>query len=728
MKNIFFIFFIGFLHGQELAVPGYECSDCHGTGGWDELELSNFNHSNTAFQLEGVHTIVNCSDCHKGSTLGEKHIFSNISTSCNSCHLDIHKNSLGDQCSQCHTSKSWIVEQRIFNHEETRFSLRGAHRFLDCAVCHDDLTSFDVTPSNCYSCHRDQYDLAENPSHILARINTDCLDCHEVRRSAWIPSTFDHNQQTLYPLTGAHFQAECAGCHQGIFFGTPSDCWSCHQEDFNATGTGQFPDAPDHVSDFYSSACDICHTTIEWKGAEVDHDLTEFPLTGSHQVIDCNQCHIDGSYDLSLDCAGCHSPSGLAETDHTTAELDHTTHNIAEFCELCHSTSSWEDKVFEHATFSNETCLQCHEPEYEISADPPHANDNISSDCKLCHSTDDWQDNSFTHSEQQTDFILHGLHIPVDCENCHVNNEYNGLSVNCESSGCHLSTYESTTDPNHTDYGYPIGYCDECHNDEGWEPIIFSHQLSLVCMTCHLPDYYGAENPVHDENIGFSTTCEDCHTLTNTWEGATFSHQGITTDCISCHLDDYNNTTDPNHVDLNISTDCENCHNSFTTWEGATFSHDGIIDGCSDCHMNDYNTTTNPDHALWGYPITCEECHISTTNWSDADFNHLFPIAPNGHQDDTAETCVSCHPDGNSDTFTCFASQCHTLSDMLDEHCEDGPNDCESCNGWVYPYNGVTSDDCYTCHPTGDEDDCEGDYRLFNKKDKDSWRNNFLPN
>jgi len=359
-----------------------------------------------------------------------------------------------------------------------------------------------------------------------------------------------------------------------------------------------------------------------------------------------------------------------------------------------------------------------------------------------------------------------------------VNDVYNGLSVNCESSGCHLSTFESTTNPNHADYGYPPEYCDECHNENGWEPNIFAHQLSLACMTCHLTNYHGAVNPVHNENIGFTTTCEDCHTSTTTWTGASFSHTGITTGCNTCHLENYNGTTDPNHVDLNFSTTCEDCHSSTTTWYGALFDHTGITDGCNACHidnfnattdpnhidlnfsttcedchtstttwagaffdhtgitagcnachLDNYNATTDPNHSAWGYPTTCEDCHNSTTDWSDANFSHSFPIAPNGHQDETNETCTSCHSNGDASSFTCFGSQCHSISGMVNEHCENGSGSCESCNGFTFPYTGVTSDDCYTCHPHGNENDCGGDGgdRSIRNQNKDSWKSIFLP-
>ncbi|MBC8323037.1 MAG: hypothetical protein H8E70_05675, partial [Candidatus Marinimicrobia bacterium] len=319
MKLIYTIMLLTFVQGQELTVPGYECGDCHGTGGWEEIELSNFSHANTNFQLEGAHGIANCVDCHTGSTIGEKHDFSQVTSDCNSCHLDIHQNTLGNECSRCHTSLTWIVQQQLFNHEETQFPLVGGHRNVNCNECHDDLTNIDVTPTDCFSCHHVQYKTAQNPSHFLSGMSTDCKECHGIEQSAWVPSSFDHNVQTSWELTGSHFSAECSGCHVGEFLGTPNDCWSCHEQEFNATGSGQFPDAPDHVTNMYSQSCEVCHSTFEWKGAEVNHDLTEFPLTGNHQTTDCAQCHINGNYDVPLDCADCHSPSGIAETDYTTA-------------------------------------------------------------------------------------------------------------------------------------------------------------------------------------------------------------------------------------------------------------------------------------------------------------------------------------------------------------------------------------------------------------------------
>ena len=62
-----------FVQGQEFTVPGYEFNGCHTTGGWEEIELSNFSHVNTNFQLVGAHGIANFTDCHNGHTIGSSY-------------------------------------------------------------------------------------------------------------------------------------------------------------------------------------------------------------------------------------------------------------------------------------------------------------------------------------------------------------------------------------------------------------------------------------------------------------------------------------------------------------------------------------------------------------------------------------------------------------------------------------------------------------------------------
>ncbi len=1059
-------------------IPGFDCGDCHGSQGWTVLDLSGFNHQQTNFQLEGSHQFQPCNSCHTGDTVEDKHQFQRESQ-CSSCHLDVHLTSLGDECTQCHGMDSWQVTPQTFDHNLTQFSLLGAHASVSCQECHTEggLSGYSQTPTDCYSCHRTDYDLTDSPSHTEAGINTECTICHSIQTLAWSPSTFDHDTQTDYPLTGAHRDSQCSECHTGTFSGTDDACWSCHQQEFFAVGTNLYPDAPVHVEGVYDTDCSICHTgTITWEGGYLDHAQTDYPLTGAHEVTECSVCHREGIYELPLTCEECHVPGQIAETNFETAEYDHTTHNIINVCEQCHTTTTWEQSIFDHLNFTTSGCDQCHlidfqettepdhialgyppsdceychsttewdpgifehqvssacatchltdyqnttnpvhlpeegysdenceechtstetwlgasfdhsltafpltgahettecaqchgqgvytlpqtceechvpgqiaetnfetaeydhtthniinvceqchttttweqsifdhlnfttsgcdqchlidfqettepdhialgyppsdceychsttewdpgifehqvssacatchltdyqnttnpvhlpeegysdenceechtstetwlgasfdhsltafpltgahettecaqchgqgvytlpqtceechspgqlastnyetaeydhtthniinecaqchttgawtesifdhvnvsetsceychQPEYITSASPPHNNGNIRDQCALCHSSGNWNIDNFPHSVEQTDYQLNGLHLQVQCQNCHLGDQYQGTENTCQSSGCHLQDYQTAT-PDHQVYGYPLDHCTECHVETGWSPDIYSHGLTLLCQNCHMPDYNNATDPQHTEAGGFSLSCENCHLTVDTWDGATYNHEGIVSGCFDCHSQDYYSTTSPNHEQAGYSTECNLCHTSFTDWSEAQIDHsfyplsdDHTNVTCNECHSQPefqpscwscHETDFFDEHTA-GESTLCWNCH-TTFDWEESTFTHQFPINP-PHQDEVNESCESCHTGSNTVEFTCFNSGgCHSTTSETSEHCEDGPQDCESCNGMTYPYSGVTSQDCYTCHPNGDEDDCEGD-------------------
>jgi len=99
-------------------------------------------------------------------------------------------------------------------------------------------------------------------------------------------------------------------------------------------------------------------------------------------------------------------------------------------------------------------------------------------------------------------------------------------------------------------------------------------------------------------------------------------------------------------------------------------------------------------------------CH-APTRWDQIlAINHdaFFPIYSGEHRGEW-NSCSTCHTQPSDyQTFTCFGSGCHSVSGMNSEHCEDGS--CESCDGLNYPRTGVESDDCYFCHPQGNERKC----------------------
>ncbi len=170
----------------------------------------------------------------------------------------------------------------------------------------------------------------------------------------WSPATFDHNN-TAFQLTGAHTTAQCALCHvNGQFHGTPTDCWSCHQGNFNQTTN------PNHVTAQFSHACNDCHSTTAWQPASFDHGATAFPLTGAHTTVNCTQCHINNVYTgTPTACYACHQDDfeGVTDPNHVTNQFDHD-------CTVCHSTVDWSPATFNHASTAfpltgAHTAVQC---------------------------------------------------------------------------------------------------------------------------------------------------------------------------------------------------------------------------------------------------------------------------------------------------------------------------------------------------------------------------------
>jgi hypothetical protein len=120
----------------------------------------------------------------------------------------------------------------------------------------------------------------------------------------------------------------------------------------------------------------------------------------------------------------------------------------------------------------------------------------------------------------------------VACANCHVNNNYTTLSTAC--SGCHLTDYNGTTNPNHKSAGFPTT-CNTCHTTTAWTGATFNHtwfnvnhgNANGVCATCH--------TNANDYTV---FQCTGCHGNNN---AAKFSHPNVggyvynSVNCYQCH-------------------------------------------------------------------------------------------------------------------------------------------------------------------------------------------------
>ena len=126
---------------------GARCEQCHTEISW--RRTTPFDHDLTRFPLVGRHAVVQCEGCHRSPD------FKSTPLNCAGCHRDRHhEGRLGPNCGLCHNSTSW--KKWRFDHDtQTKYPLTGAHRDLNCHACHVTRNASSVvTPTDCYSCHR----------------------------------------------------------------------------------------------------------------------------------------------------------------------------------------------------------------------------------------------------------------------------------------------------------------------------------------------------------------------------------------------------------------------------------------------------------------------------------------------------------------------------------------------------------------------------------------------
>ncbi|MBV9669550.1 MAG: cytochrome c3 family protein, partial [Acidobacteriales bacterium] len=552
-------------------------------------------------------------------------------------------------CQNCHTFSAWKPIRSIpeFNHNQTRYPLRGMHKDVACTQCHTKLIFTDVGHA-CADCHADIH---------RGQMKGSCDQCHTV--NGWKTSLDAIQQhQNRFPLLGAHATLECDACHTGAasgrFTGLSTACISCHAKEFTSSST-----VPNHQAFGFSTDCMQCHRGFDtWLGARFDHaKVTGYALTGAHATLDCIACHANNRYKgTPTQCLGCHQKdyNGTNNPPHAQAGFGTT-------CEQCHNTTSWTQATFDHNqtpfpltgahvsvpcsqchangnfTTAPLQCVGCHQKDYNGTNNPPHSQAGFGTSCEQCHNTTTWANAAFDHNK--TPFPLTGFHTQVACTQCHVNNQFVGTPTQCVA--CHQKDYNGTNNPPHAQAGFSTS-CEQCHNTASWAGAVFDHSKTPFPLT------------------GFHTTvaCTACH-VNNQFVGTP-------TQCSACHMADYNGTTNPAHKAAGFPLSCEQCHTT-ASWLGAVFDHNKTpfpLTGfhvtvqctachttsnfaatptqCSACHIADYNGTNNPPHKAAGFATTCEQCH-DTTSWLNAVFNHnaMMPFPLTGFH--TQVPCTQCH-------------------------------------------------------------------------------------
>lgn len=638
------------------------CTTCHTRNTWSGGQ---FDHGTTAYPLVGAHAAATCQDCHADGT------FRGRDQACITCHVTEfdaatdppHRAAqFPTDCTICHAGPTtW--EGATFDHDAGAFPLVGAHRAVTCESCHAG-GAWTGRPTACIGCHQPQYDATRSPDHRAAGFSTDCTTCHT--QVSWPGAVFDH-ATTQFTLTGGHVAAPCTACHaDGVYRGRSMACFSCHQPDYQAT------QAPNHQASNLPLECNQCHSTAAWAGAAFDHDVTRFPLTGSHRAITCLDCHADGVYaGRGIECITCHEPDYDA-----TREPDHRAAAMPLDCTICHDTGTWGNLIFNHASTqfpltgahvhadcaschtggtyqgTTTTCAGCHQADYDATRAPNHQASGLPANCQQCHSTTAWAGGSFDHSG--TGFPLTGAHLATTCLECHGDGVYRGKPTACAT--CHQDTYDATTTPNHQSAGFPTD-CLACHTTAQWPGAVFEHDATAFPLT-------GAHRAI---------TCLDCH--------ADGVYSGKPVACVACHLGTWNATAAPNHQAAGFPTDCLACHNTIQ-WPGAVFQHDatqfpltgahravtcqdchadGVYSGkpvaCLTCHQQDYAATTAPPHQSLAFPTDCQVCH-TTAAWPGASYDHAttsFPLT-GAH---VSTPCASCHVGGVYRGTPATCAGCH---------------------------------------------------------------------
>ncbi len=113
------------------------CADCHAPERFSPSSFGVGAHARLGFPLTGPHA-VDCARCHvSGLHHGQAITWRGTPADCAGCHLDPHLGQFAGReggCLGCHRPQDWTPTK--FDHERSRFPLRGQHAALACDACH----------------------------------------------------------------------------------------------------------------------------------------------------------------------------------------------------------------------------------------------------------------------------------------------------------------------------------------------------------------------------------------------------------------------------------------------------------------------------------------------------------------------------------------------------------------------------------------------------------------
>ncbi|HEY6939073.1 MAG TPA: cytochrome c3 family protein [Terriglobales bacterium] len=581
-------------------------------------------------------------------------------------------------------------------------SLSGA---TQCTSCHK--LAAGAASFKCLECHSDIAGriAAKRGLHAsfgaVSASQKECATCHSEHNGEnfaiirWnpAPSAFDHSK-TGYVLEGKHAGLACARCHTAAHI-APAERASISIKDLSRTYLGVSRACVTCHEDRHQGRlgqnCQQCHGFNDWKVlsgplGRFDHSRTRYPLTGLHQQVACQKCHLPGA-------DGQPKYVGLAFSTCTNCHTDPHRGTFAGTCQSCHNTGGWRrvlaaavSERFDHSRtkfpllgkHAEVRCDQCHaggdfkKPVAFQKCSDCHQDAHQGQflkrtdkgECSSCHNVDGFKPALFGLKEHAaTAYPLQGKHAGVKCQQCHIPagraTVYKVKFANCtdchkdEHQGqfasapylnkcqqCHdLNGYRPSTFTlaRHQQTRFPLGGghvatpCNECHKPKAEliapaaavKPTVVYRFEDRSCTACHQDPHRGQfRERMLRVGVGGKTGCEVCHSM-ETWSDLRrFDHASTKFPLLGAHR----------------AVACMDCHkppNLETKLRNVDFRAAPMK--CEDCHQDIHGG----QFARAGQPTACASCHDSGL-WKPALFDHetrtAFPLK-GAHRNVRCEGC-----------------------------------------------------------------------------------------
>ena len=483
------------------------CLSCHNTEHWSPAPT--FDHAKSDYPLTGKHRDVRCASCHKPAAGDTVPVFKPVAhRDCAACHADPHHGRFAGPCGDCHVTTGFnVIDRGNFNHDRTRYPLRGEHVSVSCAKCHDvpGLKGKNPPFATCTACHADPH----AGTATLAGAVVDCAACHTLDGFDVAGFTVEQHAKTLYPLEGRHQKVACVSCHVKNPPGVPpaqlgsagirmhpafARCLDCHRDDHG----GQLAGRTDN------GECKACHVVAGWTPSTFTvaaHAGTRFRLEGRHNEIECGACH--GAKRTGLAPFPRTATLGKANVLFHLNELD---------CVACH--------------------VDPHQGRFAASGAHP-----VRGGCLGCHDARGYRPSTIDVAAHDAyGFKLEGAHRAVPCVGCHAELKYQPAAstlVQVRWTGAPLLF---TTRPQG---------CVGCHENPHGDQFA-SRPGGNRCESCHGLDAFApAARFDHDRDTKFSlkgghanVPCAKCHAeVTGPGAKRVIRYRPVSARCESCHGD-----------------------------------------------------------------------------------------------------------------------------------------------------------------------------------------------